>query len=140
MVNLLVSLEWSAQLGCHDLDMFRDIAVLTCVRMSRLKEKDIAPVHVPAASLTKGSERAVVQQLPPMTLAVPKRVVRSLTVGKVAVCLGSENGREGSAGTVLRSVSDAPAAVKPGPPAPLIPADALLAVEGSQRTQWLALP
>jgi hypothetical protein len=139
VVNLLVSLEWSAQLGCHDLDMFCNIAVLSCVWMSRLKEKDIAPVHVPAGSLTKGSERAVVQKLPPMTLAVPKRVVRSLTVGKVAVSLGSENRREGSAGIVLRGVSDTPATVKPGPLATLVPADALLAVEGSQRTQWLAL-
>jgi hypothetical protein len=88
VVNLLVSLKRSAELGRHDLDVFRDIAVLTCVWMTRLKEQDIAPVDVSTASLTKRSERAVVQQLPPMILAVPKRVVRFLTAGKVAVALG----------------------------------------------------
>ena len=78
--------------------------------------------------------------MPPMTLAVPKGVMRSLTTGKVAVRLGAENRREWAAGIVLRGVSDAPTTVEPRSLASFVAADALPAVEGSQRTQWLALP
>ena len=60
VVNLLEAVEWSAEHGRHDLGVFGGVAVLPRVRMTRLKEQDVAPVHVPAASLTKGSERAVV--------------------------------------------------------------------------------
>jgi hypothetical protein len=74
-----------------------------------------------------------------MTLAVPERVMGSLTAGEVAVRLGPEYRREWAAGIVLRGVSDAPTAVEPRSPASFIAADALSAVEGSQRTQWLAL-
>jgi len=80
---------------------------------------------VATASLAKRRKRAFIQQLPPMTLAVSKRVVRSLAAGKVAVSLGTGNRAERSAGIVLRGVSDAPAAVEPRSPAPLIATDAL---------------
>ena len=59
VVNLLESLEWSAKPSCHDLGMLRDAAVPTCVRMLRFEDEDVAPVNVPAASLTK-NEWAVV--------------------------------------------------------------------------------
>jgi hypothetical protein len=39
--------------------------------MPRLIEQDVASVYVPPAALTKRSERAIVQHLPPMALAVP---------------------------------------------------------------------
>jgi hypothetical protein len=139
MMYFLEAFQRAAKYFGHYLGVFSDVAVPAGVRMPRLKEQDVASVHVPTAALTKRGERAVVQQLPPMTLAVPKRVVRSLTAGKVAVCLGSEDRREASAGIVLRGVSDAPTAVEPGPSTSLIPADALFAVEGSQRTKRLAL-
>jgi hypothetical protein len=60
VMNLLEALEWPTKLGCHDLDVFGDVAVLTSVRMLRLKDQDITPVHMPAVSLTKGRERAVI--------------------------------------------------------------------------------
>jgi len=71
MMYFLEAFQRAAKYFCHHLGMFSDIAVPAGVRMPRLIELDIAPVHVPAAALTKRSKRAVVQHLPPMALAVP---------------------------------------------------------------------
>jgi hypothetical protein len=92
-MHFLKAFQRAAKQFGHHLGVLGHRAVLACVRMPRLIEQDVASVHVPAAALTKRSEQAVVQHLPPMALAVPKRVVRSLTAGKVAACLGVERSR-----------------------------------------------
>jgi hypothetical protein len=38
MMNLLESLEWPAEHGCHDLGVFCDVAVLSSVRMLRFED------------------------------------------------------------------------------------------------------
>jgi hypothetical protein len=54
--------------------------------------------------------------------------------------LGREIGVRGSAGIILRGVSNAPTPVEPRSPTFLIAADTLPSMEGSQWTQRLALP
>lgn len=60
VVHFFEPLEWSAQLGGHDLDVFGDVAVLARVRMIRFEDEDIASVDVPTESLTKRRERAII--------------------------------------------------------------------------------
>lgn len=73
-------------------------------------------------------------------MAVAKRIVGLLAAGKVAVHLGLGDRGEGSARIVLRGVPDAPTAIEPRSSTSLIAADALPAVERSERPEQLPFP
>jgi hypothetical protein len=60
VVHLLEPLEWSVELGGHDLDVFGDVTVLTRVRVLRFEDEDVASVYVPAEPLTERRERTTI--------------------------------------------------------------------------------
>jgi hypothetical protein len=59
VMHFLEPLERTAKLGCHDLDMLGDVAILSSVRMHGFEEDDVASVHTPPALLPKRRKRAL---------------------------------------------------------------------------------
>jgi hypothetical protein len=59
VVHFFEPLEWSAQLGGHDLDMLGYVAVLARVRVIRFEDENIASVYVATESLTVAIQHSV---------------------------------------------------------------------------------
>jgi hypothetical protein len=105
VMHFLEPLERTAKLGCHDLDVLGDVAILSSVRVHRFEDDDVASVHSPPALLTKGRERALLPQLSPMTLAIAEREMAFLTARKVAAHLGPKKRGERPTGVILCGMS-----------------------------------
>jgi hypothetical protein len=85
--------------------MFGHITIFARVRMRQFEDHDIASIQPPPTLLPQRSERALLQQLQAMTLAVTERIVPIPAARKVAVPLWPEERLDRSTGVILLGVS-----------------------------------